>query len=104
MTIRRATYGDRHALIRLAQRDSARVPDGPLVIGEVGGVVRAAVAVAGGAAIADPFHRTAELVALLRERAEQIRDARLGDGRRRPMRLVARTPLTDAGGRDRIAA
>jgi hypothetical protein len=86
VTIREATYLDRTALIRLAQRDSAPVPDGRLLLAEQHGDLRAAVAVAGGATIADPFHRTAELVDLLRSRARQLRA-------RRPLRVIARTPV-----------
>ena len=47
------------------------------------GEIRAAVAVESGRAIADPFRPTADLVALLRARAAQIRRRR----RRRPLRL-----------------
>jgi hypothetical protein len=87
VTIREATYTDRGALIELAQRDSAVVPDGRLVVAEQDGRLRAALAVDNGTVIADPFHRTAEVVALLRARAGQ-----LGHAGRRPLRTVARTP------------
>jgi hypothetical protein len=87
VTIREATYADRPALIELAQRDSGRVPDGRLLIAEQCGELRAAFAMPGCQVIADPFHRTAEIVGLLRTRAAQIRLAE-----RRPLRVVARTP------------
>jgi hypothetical protein len=43
-----------------------------MLLAEIGGELRAAVPLDGGPAIADPFQRTAELVALLAERAQQI--------------------------------
>ena len=86
LVIREATEDDRAALVRLAQRDSERVPAGRLPVAETGGEVRAAVEVESGYAIADPFRRTADLVGLLRARAKQLRVAHRG-----PLRLVART-------------
>jgi hypothetical protein len=94
MTIREASATDRRALVRLAQRDTSPVPGGRLLIAEVDGEVRAAIEVDSGRAIADPFRPTAELVDLLRRRAAQIRDAR-----RRPLRILARTPAPPRGGR-----
>jgi hypothetical protein len=87
VTIREATDSDEEGLRRLAQRDSAPVPPRPLVIGEVDGEIRAAISVASGATIADPFKRTADVVALVHARADQLR-------RRRTLRsrVVARTP------------
>ena len=73
ITVRPATYADSRALLRLAALDSARVPDGRLVVAEIAGELVAAVPVAGGRAIADPFHRTAALVEMLELRAAQIR-------------------------------
>lgn len=84
LAIRPATEGDRLALTRLAGRDSTTVPAGDLLVAEVGGEIHAAIAVATGEAIADPFQSTRELVALLRLRAEQTR-------RRPALRLVARS-------------
>jgi hypothetical protein len=43
-----------------------------MLIAEVGGELRAAIPLDGGPAIADPFQRTAELVAMLVERARQL--------------------------------
>ena len=63
---------DARAVDRLAGLDSATVPPAPLLLAEVGGELRAALSLANGAAIADPFHRTAELVTLLRTRAGQL--------------------------------
>jgi hypothetical protein len=49
------------------------VPPGPLLVAEVAGELWAAVSVTGvPRAIADPFNHTAELVSLLRERADRL--------------------------------
>jgi len=73
VTIRRAGAQEWDAIDRLAQRDSAAPPPrDELLVAEVGGEMRAAVAVAGDYAVADPFASSAELVDLLRARAEQI--------------------------------
>jgi hypothetical protein len=88
ITIRPATPADRFALKRLAQRDSARTPEGNVLVAETDGALRAAVAVESGQTIADPFHRTAELVELLRTRAERLR-------RPSPLRLIASSPRTE---------
>jgi hypothetical protein len=78
ITIRLADADDEAALRALAQRDSRRVPAGPLVIAIAGSEVRAAVSVLDGAAVADPFHPTAQLVSLLEFRARQLRDGETG--------------------------
>ena len=73
VTIRMAVSADAEALRRLAQLDSAPTPGpAPMLIAEVAGELRAAVPLYGGSEIADPFHPTAELVALLTERTRQI--------------------------------
>jgi hypothetical protein len=59
-------------LARLAQLDSSSVPATPMLVVEVDGQLRAALSLRDGAAIADPFHRTAPLLALLTARAEQL--------------------------------
>ena len=80
LTVRLAEPRDEEALRRLASLDSARVPKGTLLVGEMGGAIQAAVPVAGGRAIANPFVRTAELVRLLELRAGQLRELGLSDG------------------------
>ena len=82
IVIRRAAARDGRALARLAALDSAAPPPGPLLVAEVEGQIRAALALSDGGAIADPFHRTAELVELLRLRASQLAAPR-GASRRR---------------------
>jgi hypothetical protein len=73
LTIRLAGLADTAALDRLAQLDSAPPPRPvPMLVAEVGGELRAALPLDGGSAIADPFRSTAELVAILAERARQL--------------------------------
>lgn len=82
VTIRPLGPADAKAAERLAQLDSAVVPDGPLLGAEVEGTLLAMVPLAGGAVIADPFSRTAELRSLLELRAAQLRAP--ARARRRP--------------------
>ena len=72
LTIRRATAADAFALRRLAAIDSAAPPTGDVLIAEMGNELWAALAVETGAAIADPFRPSADLVELLRFRAERM--------------------------------
>jgi hypothetical protein len=72
MMIRRTTPDDATALMRLASLDS-QSPLGPdALVAVVDGEIRAAVGLADGRAIANPFQHTAELVQLLKMRAEQM--------------------------------
>jgi hypothetical protein len=66
IVIRRARPADAAALRRLARLDDRRLPRGELLVAEVEGEIRAAVGLADGAAIADPWQLTADLVELLR--------------------------------------
>jgi hypothetical protein len=68
VVLRRSTARDAAALVRLAQLDGAPRPVGAVLVAELAGEIVAAVPVAGGRAIADPFRPTAELVELLRAR------------------------------------
>jgi len=70
--IRVATDDDAPGLKRLAELDSTGVPAGRLVVAEVGGELLAARQVDGPLAIADPFHPTADLLALLALRGDQL--------------------------------
>ena len=74
VTIRRA-HPEEPGVLKVAALDSARVPRAPLLVAEMDGEVRAALSLDDGGAIADPFHRSLELVELLRARADaqQIR-------------------------------
>ena len=72
VSIRRAGPHDAPALSRLAALDSAAPLAGEVLMAEVGGVVLAALSLADGACVADPFAPTAELVALLEMRRGQL--------------------------------
>lgn len=73
ITIRRLGEADAPSAARLADLDSARLPEGELLGIEVEGKLLAAVSLGGGESIADPFSRTAEVRALLELRAAQLR-------------------------------
>lgn len=73
LTVRRAGHGDEIALVRLAALDSAAPLAGDVLIAEVGGTPIAAISLADGRVVADPFERTADIVELLRMRAKQLR-------------------------------
>jgi hypothetical protein len=83
------------ALARVASRDSAQLPPGPWLVAEVEGEALAALSVANGELVADPFSRTAELRALLELRAMQLRGRA---GRRRREGLLTLRPLTRSSG------
>ena len=75
VTIRHSEGHDLSALRRLAELDSAPPPVGAHLVAEEDGALRAALPLSGGRAIADPFRRTAELVALLELRCAQLRSS-----------------------------
>ena len=83
VTIRRAGSDDRVALKLLAMLDSTRSLSGPVLVAESSGLVLAAISLADGRVAADPFFPTADLVALLRARADRL-DATEAP-RRRPL-------------------
>jgi hypothetical protein len=68
ITVRLAVPSDSSRLRTLAALDSARLPEGELVVAETGGQIVAALPLSGGAAIADPFHRTEVLLGRTRHR------------------------------------
>ena len=72
ISIRAATAADGRALMRLAALDSAPMPFGPTLLAEVDGTVMAAISLRDERVVADPFSRTADLVALLRMHAETV--------------------------------
>jgi hypothetical protein len=88
LTIRYASSDDAVALARLAALDCAKVPGGPLLVAFVDGELWAAVAIAGGIAIADPFRPSGAVVELLRARARQL----LAEPRRRRLAAWGRAP------------
>lgn len=72
VTIRRAGSHDGVALKLLAMLDSKPPLAGPTLVAESGGLVLAAIALEDGRVVADPFFSTADLVDLLRARAERL--------------------------------
>jgi hypothetical protein len=87
VTLRFAFPDDERSLARLASLDSAELPRQPVLVAEVDGELRAGMSLADGAVVADPFHRTAALVELLRARAEQLS---AGNGPSRSLRKRSR--------------
>ena len=73
ITIRPAHPDDTLAVARLAQLDSAMPLEPPLLLAEVGGELRAALPLANGEDIADPFRPSQALTQLLIARAAQLR-------------------------------
>ena len=78
LTLRYAVPADADALARLAQLDSQRAPRGVVLVAEVGGDLWAAISVDDHHSVADPFRPTGELVALLVQRARQLRRSERG--------------------------
>jgi hypothetical protein len=70
------------AIERLAALDSSPCPRGRVLVAAVAGEPVAALPLDGSPAVADPFHRTAELVTLLQMRVAQL------SGRSRRRRLA----------------
>ena len=96
VTVRLAEAADDAAIVRLAALDSAKVPDGSLVVADIAGTIQAALPVDGGTAIANPFVPTADLVKLLEVRARQLREAGFGDSELgRVIALSPRVRLAD---------
>ena len=72
VTIRRAGSEDSVAIKLLAMLDSAQPLRGPVLVAESAGLVLAAISLEDGRVAADPFFPTADLVELLRARAERL--------------------------------
>jgi hypothetical protein len=89
LTIRPARpVTDDWAVAALAGLDSARPLSGAVLLAEADGRPVAAVAVADGRAVADPFQPSAAAVAVLRVRAAQLRaGSPTGASARRRLRL-----------------
>jgi hypothetical protein len=107
VTIRPLTdsESDRNALRRLAQLDSGTELDGQALVAEVEGSIHAAISVAGGEVLADPFSRTAELRSLLELRAAQLRrraKVRSRSGSVRRERATAALPGSPPGAGGRL--
>lgn len=85
ISIRFAGPADGEAVERLALLDSARPADGETLVAEVDGRIAAALPLARGRVIADPFEPSAELVSLLEVRARQLRAEPSGPGHLRAL-------------------
>jgi hypothetical protein len=72
ITVRHSVASDLSELARLAALDSATPPRGPALIAEADSRMLAALPLGSGRPIADPFEPTAEILELLRLRAEQV--------------------------------
>ena len=96
LTIRPAYADDSSALVRLATLDSAPLPAGPLLLAEVDGELRAALATNDGTVVADPFFPTVDLIAVLRKHAAVShaipRRRRAWFGLRTTLRLLGEGP------------
>jgi hypothetical protein len=82
VTLRIGSAADEGPLARLAALDSSAPPAHPVLLAEVDGRLLAAIALTGGAVVADPFHPTADLIDLLRARTRQLEAARIRRFRR----------------------
>ena len=80
IVIRRSAPGDGQAMAALAALDGHAWRPGPALVAEVDGALRAALPLDGAEPFGDPFRRTAEIVALLELRAQQLNG---GGGTRR---------------------
>jgi hypothetical protein len=78
LTIRLASPGDATALRSLAELDSASPLAGRVLLAELDGQPVAAVSLASGSTIADPFRHSADAARMLKVRRRQI----LGEGGR----------------------
>jgi hypothetical protein len=88
VSIRGFSERDIEAIRYLAALDGKLLPTGGVLVAEQAGQLVAALPVDGGDALADPFKPTADIVALLRLRARQLREA--SGGRRSPFAVWSR--------------
>lgn len=98
VVIRLADAADGPQLKLLSDLDSAEPPAGPVLLAELGGAPVAALPLNGGAAIADPFLPTRDLVELLRLRARQLSSPQ-GRSRLSGLAAPAGQPVGDASDR-----
>jgi hypothetical protein len=93
VVIRRAAEADQPSLAKLAALDSARPLRGETLVALVDGEPWAALSLADGRIVADPFRRSASAVELLRVRARHLRAT---PGGRRTARRALRLRLRRA--------
>jgi hypothetical protein len=95
--IRRTTEADAPTLRRLAELDSQRPLDGPVLIGEIRGRPAAAVSLTDGRVIADPFRNTGHLRRILHLRFDGFRAYSRTPSLSQRLRAGVRTvPVTSA--------
>jgi hypothetical protein len=87
VALRLCRVHDDPALERLAQLEGAKIHPGRYVIAEVNGTIVAAQPLEGGAPLADPFRKTAQVLPLLQLRVEQLSGPRGGRIRRHVLSL-----------------
>ena len=75
ITLRYSKDGDRERIAELAELDGRPAPTGEVLLAEAEGRLVAAVGMTDGAAVADPFRPTADVVELMQMRVEQDREA-----------------------------
>src|SRR6476620_11611370 len=90
IVIRSANSADEQAIAVLGVLDGGhRLPDGQVLVAEVGGRIRAAVG-SNGVSISDPFWPSADLVSMLQVQTEEERATRTLRFMRRPsVRMAA---------------
>lgn len=94
LTIRLSGEGDSLALGRLARLDSTLYDGSPALVAEAGGRLVAAITLGAGASFADPFERTAEVLALLELRRGQLARAPRSGERSGRFRRRLRAPAS----------
>jgi hypothetical protein len=92
ITVRYSVASDLSELARLAALDSATPPRGPALIAEADSRMLAALPLGSGRPIADPFEPTAEILELLRLRAEQVQTRESNGWRDRVRSLLRARP------------
>jgi pyruvate/2-oxoglutarate dehydrogenase complex dihydrolipoamide dehydrogenase (E3) component len=75
MIVIRAGRGGEPAVVRLAALDSKEILTGDVLVAEADGEARAALSLTDGTLAADPLSHTAELITLLRLRANHLANA-----------------------------
>ncbi len=80
ITLRYSKDGDRERIAELAELDGRPAPTGEVLLAEAEGRLVAAVGMTDGAAVADPFRPTADVVELMQMRVEQDRERWHGRG------------------------
>jgi hypothetical protein len=91
-TVRPATDADEQHLVRLSVLDSQRELTVPALIGEIDGKPAAAMSLASGRVVADPFAPTEALVAHLRIRAAALQTHRRETLSERLLGIAPRAP------------